>query len=142
MVQLIFLLVRLQSSGLKCIDCQGYCENACRRKKIDTPVSIRNMQIFVYSLIKQDFEPVDSDLTKQKVPKRFSSRIGTIEQSELKEWLKECKNDVARFREISDIESAARESESCMHCDCRAAVDCRLRLMADEFSVKDPKGNW
>ena len=27
-----------------------------------------------------------------------------------------------------------------MHCDCRAAVDCKLRHLADEFVVKDPKG--
>jgi formate dehydrogenase major subunit len=27
-----------------------------------------------------------------------------------------------------------------MHCDCRAAGSCRLRDIANEFSVKDPKG--
>ena len=27
-----------------------------------------------------------------------------------------------------------------MHCDCRAAGDCRLRDLADEFSIKDPRG--
>ena len=127
-------------SVLKCFDCKGYCENACRRKKIDAPVSIRNMQMFVYGQINKDIASAARDLPPQKAPKRFSSRIGTIEQSELKEWLKECKNDLSRCREITDIESAAQESESCMHCDCRAAVDCKLRRLADEFSVKDPKG--
>ena len=38
-------------SVLKCFDCKGYCENACRRKKVDSPVSIRNMQMFVYGQI-------------------------------------------------------------------------------------------
>jgi NADH dehydrogenase/NADH:ubiquinone oxidoreductase subunit G len=27
-----------------------------------------------------------------------------------------------------------------MHCDCRAADDCRLRDLADALSLKDPKG--
>ncbi len=136
-------------SILKCFDCKGYCENACRRKKVDAPVSIRNMQMFVYGQISRGvacnappggLEQGNSELPKQKAPKRFSSRIGTIEQNELKEWLKECKNGLSRFRDITNIESAARESESCMHCDCRAAVDCKLRLLADELAVKDPKG--
>ncbi len=141
-------------SVLKCFDCKGYCENACRRKKVDTPVSIRNMQIFVYGQISQeqnsrdvacnvpanrDLEHEDNGLTKQK-SKRFSSRIGAIEQSELKEWVKECKNELSRFREVSSYESASQEAESCMHCDCRAAVYCKLRLLADELGVKDPKG--
>ena len=150
-------LSQTKFSGLKCFDCKGYCENACRRKKVDTPVSIRNMQMFVYGQIKKSpeqnsrdvecnvptsgrNEQGDSRLTRQKASKRFSSRIGTIEQSELKEWLKGCKNDLSRFREITNFESASQESESCMHCDCRAAVDCKLRLLADELAVKDPKG--
>jgi ferredoxin len=131
------------SSGLKCFDCKGYCENACRRKKVDSPVSIRNMQIFVYGQIKKDVKQSnkgDNGLIKQKSQKRFSSRIGVLEPSELKEWLKECKNDLSRFRDITNIESAASEAESCMHCDCRAAADCKLRLLADELAVKDPKG--
>ena len=45
-----------------------------------------------------------------------------------------------RFREISDLKSASGESQSCMHCDCRAADDCRLRDLAEDFSIKDPRG--
>jgi predicted molibdopterin-dependent oxidoreductase YjgC len=36
---------------LACGKCAGYCENACRRKKIDIPVSIRNMKLFIYETI-------------------------------------------------------------------------------------------
>src|SRR5665811_184791 len=35
---------QILNSGLACIDCPGYCENACRRKKIDQQVSIKNIQ--------------------------------------------------------------------------------------------------
>jgi predicted molibdopterin-dependent oxidoreductase YjgC len=72
--------------------------------------------------------------------RRFESRTGKIETQELTEWLKECGKDLKRVTEISDTESAASESRSCMHCDCRAADNCRLRDVADEYSVKDPRG--
>ena len=40
-------LSEFDTKGIKCTDCPGYCENACRRKKIDIPVSIRNMKLFI-----------------------------------------------------------------------------------------------
>jgi NADH dehydrogenase/NADH:ubiquinone oxidoreductase subunit G len=55
------------------------------------------------------------------------------------EWLKECIGDVKRFRDIPDMKSASSESESCMHCDCRAKDDCRLRELSEAFSIKDPR---
>jgi|ERR1035437_2815570 NADH dehydrogenase/NADH:ubiquinone oxidoreductase 75 kD subunit (chain G) len=136
---------QLQSSGLICTDCPGYCENACRRKKIDTPVSIRNMQIFISQQIKQENNTLNQYIisfkeNKEKSPKRFSSHIGKLDPSELSEWLKECSDDINRVREISDSDSAANESESCMHCDCRAADNCSLRDIAEKFSLKDPRG--
>ena len=133
----------LDSREIRCATCPGYCENACRRKKIDLSVSIRNIQLFVFQNIGEN------DLSMLKtgrrdniggVRKRFSSRIGRLEESELKEWIKESKNDAPRFREINDFRIAGTETESCMHCDCRAAGDCRLRELAQEFSLKDPVG--
>jgi len=132
-------ITQLKSSGLMCTDCAGYCENACRRKKVDAPVSIRNMQIFISQQIKQENNPFNQH-NIEKSSKRFTSHIGRLEEGELKEWLKESSDIVKRFREISDTDSAARESESCMHCDCRALDNCRLRDIADEFSIKDPRG--
>ena len=58
----------------------------------------------------------------------------------MKEWLKECSDNLKRYKEISDNASASCESESCMHCDCRASDNCRLRDLGDEFSIKDPRG--
>ncbi len=79
-------------------------------------------------------------LCLQKQSKPFASRIGKLEPYEQLEWLKECIGEIHRFREIPDFNSASSESESCMHCDCRAANDCRLRELAESFSIKDPKG--
>jgi predicted molibdopterin-dependent oxidoreductase YjgC len=136
------------TNELECINCAGYCENACRRKKVDIPVSIRNMQIFISKKIsKTKIEntnsavKTDSENSKiNKLPKRFSSRIGKLDDSELQEWLKECTGKGIRSREIPDFGSAVSEAESCMHCDCRAVDDCRLRDLSEEYSIKDPGG--
>lgn len=128
------------SDEVKCIDCQGYCENACRRKKIDTPVSIRNMKLFIYQQIKLKNHRITGTFAEVFNNKRFSSRTGRLEPVEQQEWLKECSINVIRHMEIPDLDSASSESESCMHCDCRAADDCRLRDLAEAFSLKDPRG--
>jgi predicted molibdopterin-dependent oxidoreductase YjgC len=125
---------------LKCTDCAAYCENACRRKKIDLPVSIRNLQIFIYQQTIQENSNIEKTGASDKPAKRFTSRIGKLESEELTEWLKECTNGDKRSREIVNSDSAAVESGSCMHCDCRAADNCRLRDIAIEFLVKDPRG--
>jgi hypothetical protein len=134
---------------IACEKCAGYCENACRRKKIDTPVSIRNMKLFIsanYIVIdetsgKAEDEIADkSDRKSLKLSKKFNSLIGKLEPEEQAEWLKECIGNTDRCREITVPENAYTESGSCMHCDCRAADDCRLRELAETFSVKNPRG--
>jgi ferredoxin len=141
-------ITQLEDSELICTDCKGYCENACRRKKIDVPVSIRNLQIYISQQINQS-EPVlvlnnsvssaQTGKSEKKI-KRFKSLIGKLEENELQEWLKECSGEGGRAREISDSEDAAMETGSCMHCDCRASDNCKLRDVADEYSIKDPRG--
>jgi len=143
----------ISTSRIVCSDCPGYCENACRRKKIDEPVSIRNIMLFVYSNIRranesdpdnsQDASMQEENLTKKvtnHVRKRFSSRIGKLEPVEQQEWLKECLEDSTRIREITGFNVAGNEASNCMHCDCRAANDCRLRDVAVELNIKDPSG--
>lgn len=136
------------NTELVCINCPGYCENACRRKKIDQQVSIKNIQIFISQMLTVKSRGTEQQNTKnagnkekiEKPSKRYTSRIGKLEPEEMIEWLKECSNDLARFVEISDRESASQEAGSCMHCDCRAANSCGLRDIADEYQVKDPRG--
>jgi predicted molibdopterin-dependent oxidoreductase YjgC len=136
-----------------CIDCQGYCENACRRKKVDEPVSIRNIMLFVSYNINKDKSaesPVNEDVKnaleqgRRKVVnplrKKFSSRTGRLEDYEQNEWLKECTGDGTRYREIPDFKTAGLEAENCMHCDCRASDNCSLRNVAVALEVKDPSG--
>lgn len=126
---------------LNCITCKAFCENACRRKKIDEPVSIRNMRIFIADELKRSGR-LSGELTAPVLNKMksFSSRTGKIEAEELQEWLKECIGDLVRHREISSMEVAGYEAASCMHCDCRAAGNCDLRRVTEELGVKDPGG--
>jgi hypothetical protein len=130
-----------------CVDCPAYCENACRRKKIDEPISIRNIMLFMAGYKREKNSGTDKmpneNLTKKvtnQVRKKFSSRIGKLEAEEQKEWLKECMEGVERIREITAFEDAGTEAGSCMHCDCRAANDCQLRNVAAELNIKDPSG--
>jgi len=138
-------LIRSEMNGgeLNCITCKAFCENACRRKKIDTPVSIRNTRIFISrnmpSAEKDNISPFYSDTD---VRKRFTSRIGVMTDTEQKEWLKECNETIKRNREITDFAVASSEAESCMRCDCRASDDCKLRNLAEKFELKDPKGKF
>ncbi len=137
------------AGDIACEKCAGYCENACRRKKIDNPVSIRNMKLFIYNsfisgtrgqMQEDDQSGEKNDRKDPKRVKRFNSLIGRMESEEQSEWLKECRSDLLRSREIKESTDAFGEAESCMHCDCRAAGDCRLRELAEEFSLKDPRG--
>jgi hypothetical protein len=136
------IAAEIKSGEIKCVDCPAYCENACRRKKIDIPVSIRNMKLFIsQQLTKSNDVATASEISSEvKKTKPFTSRIGKIEPAEQLEWLKECIGEIHRFREIPDLKSASLEAESCMHCDCRAVNDCRLRDLAEAFTVKDPRG--
>lgn len=142
-------IAEINTPEIVCTDCPGYCENACRRKKIDLPVSIRNIKLFISKTYKTKETPDHIPVTETDNPenrkvfkerKRFSSHTGKIEPGELEEWLKECSGNGERVREIPDLMAASTEAGNCMHCDCRAADDCRLRDIADEFSLKDPRG--
>jgi predicted molibdopterin-dependent oxidoreductase YjgC len=137
-----------KSEQLWCINCPGYCQNACRRKKIDTEISIKNLQLFISppeDKTDDNNEVIDrlSEIRKTRFPKknnRFFSLAGKITESELYEWLKECDNDNQRFSDISDYDSARYEASACMHCDCRASEKCKLRELGDKFALKNTGG--
>lgn len=133
------VISELDSPEIRCLTCPGYCENACRRKKVDKPVSIRNMKIFISENLNR-YGAYDHEIKLSEfidLRKRFSSRIGKLNDDELKEWLKECTEEGRRYDSFEDFETAGEEAKSCMHCDCRAAEDCRLRELAQSMGLKD-----
>ncbi|MDT8402564.1 MAG: 2Fe-2S iron-sulfur cluster-binding protein [Bacteroidales bacterium] len=69
----------------------------------------------------------------------FNSTLGKISDNEKKEWLKECTPDGARWSEIVNEAQLAEEAAACMHCDCRAKDDCRLRELADKLHAANPR---
>lgn len=135
----------VQSSPIACIDCKAYCENACRRKKIDIPISIRNIKLFIWQEISKNATSttetkIETESKQAKKQKYFNSHIGKLETAELQEWLKECKGETQRIREIPDFQGAGDEAQSCMHCDCRAVDNCELRKLSHTYSIHDPNG--
>ncbi|MQY78851.1 MAG: NAD(P)-binding protein [Bacteroidetes bacterium] len=74
-----------------------------------------------------------------KPKKRFNSTIGEIEEDEKREWLKECPEKTQRFTEPGSEEECIGEALNCMHCDCRAIDDCRLREIAENLNIGNPK---
>jgi len=138
----------IEGREIMCVRCPGYCENACRRKKVDLPVSIRNMKLFIAAGIAggiPDADTIEKSLAEGvpktgRTGKRFSSLVGRLEAAELNEWLKECTLEVTRSREIVSLSKASGEAASCMHCDCRASEDCKFRDLAQSFGIRDPRG--
>ncbi len=71
--------------------------------------------------------------------KRFNSTLGKISETEKLEWTREVRNEGCRFEIISTAAEATSEAGNCMHCDCRAQTECRLRDLAETFGMKNPK---
>jgi NADH dehydrogenase/NADH:ubiquinone oxidoreductase subunit G len=128
------------SGELNCVNCKAFCENACRRKKIDEAVTIRKTRLYIAGEIKRLGLVKDKAVPRIERIKGFSSRTGRLENDEQNEWLKECPGDLKRYKEISAAGDAVSEAAACMHCDCRALDDCRLRKLAETLNVKDPSG--
>ncbi|HLP74418.1 MAG TPA: PQQ-binding-like beta-propeller repeat protein [Bacteroidales bacterium] len=128
------------SGELNCLNCKAFCENACRRKKIDEPVTIRKTRLFIGGEIKRLGLVQETGVPATERIKGFSSRIGKLENDEQIEWLKECPDEVKRFKEPGSAEDASFEAAACMHCDCRALNDCSLRGLAEKMKIKDPSG--
>ncbi len=73
-------------------------------------------------------------------PRLFNSRFGRLVSNEYSEYLKESKEGKRTFPEkggnsgFSAAEAIA-EAERCLHCDCRAIDDCKLRTYSDRYQV-------
>jgi ferredoxin len=138
-----FDLVLSEISGgiINCSNCRGYCENACRRKRIDKSISIRNTRLFIFQEILSK-KPDSANLLNGDIGRKkpgFVSKTGKLMPGELDQWLKECRDDAQRHESIPDFTFAQEESKSCMHCDCRSAKNCSLRKISGELQVKDPQ---
>ncbi len=73
-------------------------------------------------------------------PRLFNSRVGRLVASEFSEYLKESV-DTKRIDPKQggnsgfSKEEAITEAERCLHCDCRAIDDCKLRIYSDQYQA-------
>ena len=73
-------------------------------------------------------------------PRMFNSRFGKLVSEEFSEYLREASPEKRLFpglggREGFSREEAIAEAQRCLHCDCRAIDDCKLRVYADEYKA-------
>lgn len=86
----------------------------------------------------------ESDMRRKKGEEkihsnRFNSTLGKISNEEKKEWRKESAPGGARWAGIVNETQLVEEAAACMHCDCRAKDDCRLRELADKLQAANPR---
>ena len=76
-------------------------------------------------------------------PRLFNSRFGKLRPTEFAEYLKESGAGNRRFPADSargfSPEEAVAEARRCMHCDCRAADDCRLRDFSTHYGASQKR---
>lgn len=73
-------------------------------------------------------------------PRMFNSRFGKLVKEEFSEYLKESVDAKRNFPEDTDwggfsAEEAIEEAKRCLHCDCRAINDCKLRIYSDDYQA-------
>jgi len=73
-------------------------------------------------------------------PRLFNSRVGKLVAAEYAEYLKESVEGKRTFPEKGGYsgfskEEAIEEAKRCLHCDCRAIDDCKLRIYSDQYNA-------
>ena len=116
------LASKVDLSDLPCPTCKAGCEKACRRGRVDQPVSIRAI---VKEVAESGVEPSGLTPAADDVQKRtagFSSKLGVYSKAE-SEWLKEVYTQPSR----------------CLHCACEGQAKCQLRELATKTGIKSPR---
>ncbi len=76
-------------------------------------------------------------------PQRFNSRFGRLRATEFAEYLKESVAGKRRYPADSlrgfTPEEAVAEARRCMHCDCRAADECKLRDFSTRYEASQKR---
>jgi ferredoxin len=91
---------------------------------------------------------IDQFLKGEKItgePFLFNSRFGKLLEEEVLEYMKESvpgdRIEPADLAQGLSREQVMAEAARCMHCDCRDLVDCKLRLLSDEYKANQ-KHYW
>jgi hypothetical protein len=78
------------------------------------------------------------------VVEMFNSRFGRLNENEITEYLKESvpgkmNHPVGGSAKGFSIEEAMQEAARCLHCDCRDARTCKLRIFANEYAANQKR---
>jgi len=77
-------------------------------------------------------------------PRMFNSRVGKLVANEFSEYLKESVPGKRTWPEKGgrsgfSSEEAIAEAKRCLHCDCRAIDDCKLRIYSDQYQAEQKR---
>ncbi len=77
-------------------------------------------------------------------PRPFNSRFGKLVKDEFAEYLKESIDSKRNYpteggRSGFSKEEAIEEAKRCLHCDCRAIDDCKLRTYSDQYQANQKR---
>ncbi len=116
-------------------------EKACRRARHDGPVNIAGILQFFAS------ETQAAESPDAIAPKKRLSTMIPLSAIDLPAAIAATASDAPRNESIDSAETAAAEAARCMHCDCRDAHDCSLRLWAEHLDAnpnarKAPHRTW
>ncbi len=86
----------------------------------------------------------------KKKERKCNSKFGKLRSTEVEEYLKECLDELqepinerqkTNNEKVGNLtaEQAIIEAKRCLHCDCRAIDDCKLRDFSDEYKAKQSR---
>jgi NAD-dependent dihydropyrimidine dehydrogenase PreA subunit len=110
--------------------------------------AVRNSRMAIKPLGegKEAAASIDQYLRGEKVTgtsKVFNSRFGPLLAEELGEYMKEGnageRIEPAVIKDGYTKEDVRAEASRCLHCDCRALDDCKLRTLSDEYQAKQKR---
>ena len=119
-----------EGSTFPCYECPAPCLKACRRKKIDQSVSVKNILIQLFEANQNKLKGLD---LKPKRPREynFNSLTGRIQNDEEKQFYL----DASLEKRYQKSENAPPEAGVCMQCSCYARYKCELRDRAEESNA-------
>jgi len=138
----------VEISGKKVnVDKKSFQTNIDKVFAIGNVINPTKLAIRVVAQGKEVAFSVQQFLKGEKVtgePEIFNSRFGKLFPAEFGEYLKESVpyKQIQLSQGISEgftPEEVKQEAARCLHCDCRDAVDCKLRKYAEEYNASQKR---
>ena len=79
-----------------------------------------------------------SQPTLAELPKRFYSRLGRLQKSEVQTLVEALPDLLPSGQTIAD-EEIKQEARRCLHCDCRKLYSCKLRIYSEAYGAEQTR---